>query len=687
MTSCKGTSVTGKSNRPRLSLLVAAVFLCLCGAGCTGLEVSGISYVVRFPRKGKVMECLGVYEDLHVNGGKRDDLESARRELTMHANDPTFRRGLFISALMGPLKSLHDPCRCAESERLVAAVHDQLEVSKVTFYRDKKGKLCGRDTWRISDREKFVDSINRLLAHQIEQGATHQLAAHSTARARRQAEERRLAEERRQAEERKWTENIRKAEKGDAWSKLIAAIAKMFRGTTPTKPAEPKPVEPGPAEPAPAPPAPPAPRENRSALDDETLTLQQHAARSRYVWFRCEPGLLQWRFPATAETFRNLQKEWSRNRDNEAALVLVERDGAEVKITWKETDSSAIRLLGRQAREREANPLDEGLVLHALALNNYWLPQRDTDAAMDDFAPNRAPARGWVFAAVLCLTVILAAVVIRRRQRQAARFRRPPFAEEAPARIEQSTSLRWFVRAIVCLLTVLVLAAAPCPLLVAAWPSLTWTKAAEVYLFWPVSVCVVVLGLAQVGLLFGSSPLRTNEVTGKRYLSGSALAASFLMGVLSVGLFCSLGEWKVGPRRTLEMLPLFLALGAAVFVCMALFLWNLSRSRSRTQMVVWPCWGLLLCALAALLLAAPAHGFARTQTLRGGGIFTTLGLAASVSVLLTAYLPSVVFFFAARWPLRPRSVSLTRHAGKEAPADGVLLSPRSSRIALPVEER
>jgi hypothetical protein len=380
--------------------------------------------------------------------------------------------------------------------------------------------------------------------------------------------------------------------------------------------------------------------DNNTWFDQETLRRCQRASRTGYTWFRCEPGIMECRFPASPDAFRKLQQDWKDTMASLETRYRIEFDGTEVKFTAKDADERTMRLVHRSLETPPPSPLDEGLLGIALAMNGYWLPQRDTGEVLNDFVADQSRFPTWLLDGCLgpAAMVILGTILIFRRRSDKKHNNHPDYSTPS---LSREKALTWTV-------TMIILIALPWPLMVLALPLFSFEMTAHAYSCWTMWLWTGLLGLV-LAILLTSPVLVENEfILSNRGRICRALAAGFLLAVLVFGASTSLCEVGWGPRRTLHLVPLFLALAGVVWLGRVRFLLRHTRNPNSSA-VPWPCGGLLLWSCLELLVVLGAHMAARLATWHGGGAFTTIGLAIGMSVMIIVLATAVFFWCAARW--------------------------------------
>lgn len=176
---------------------------------------------------------------------------------------------------------------------------------------------------------------------------------------------------------------------------------------------------------------------------------------------------------------------------------------------------------------------------------------------------------------------------------------------------------------------------------------------------WSYWLFIVVVVLCQTGLLLIPVKLARGRPISKRSVFWPIITAGLLASLLLFGTGVALYE-------ALSKNPFnFSFFGAAkheeyyfwfVIGCCAIF-WigwgivfcRLSSGQEPKSVVMRQCSYLLNGSAVALFVAVPCHILARQRTECCAGLYTFIGLAFGIAVMLLSFGPGIYFLYAARW--------------------------------------
>jgi len=166
---------------------------------------------------------------------------------------------------------------------------------------------------------------------------------------------------------------------------------------------------------------------------------------------------------------------------------------------------------------------------------------------------------------------------------------------------------------------------------------------------WQYWVALAVMAVAQAVMLLVPVDLSLGRPTSRRSLLWPILASGLMMGLLGTGLTLSLDEFfRQGNAMTREgALPW--AVGLIFWAGWGLIFHRFSRSSAASDLITQQCRYLLKGSILELLVAVPTHIVARARDYCCAGVYTFVGIAFGISVMLFSFGPGVFFLFAARW--------------------------------------
>jgi hypothetical protein len=139
--------------KARLALTALAT---LALAGCVDFDRE-IVVVVNDPGR-KEVRALFIYEGLHVNGSKPEDLEKARNQLTQFVNSG--QEFCLIDNWISHVVLTADPKEDPRAEAVKGMLRGELTVRNEAIYVEN-GKLCGYQTVTARDGQKLVAELNK----------------------------------------------------------------------------------------------------------------------------------------------------------------------------------------------------------------------------------------------------------------------------------------------------------------------------------------------------------------------------------------------------------------------------------------------------------------------------------------------------------------------------------------------
>lgn len=153
--------------------------------------------------------------------------------------------------------------------------------------------------------------------------------------------------------------------------------------------------------------------------------------------------------------------------------------------------------------------------------------------------------------------------------------------------------------------------------------------------------------LAQAVMLLAPVDLVLQRPTSRRSILWPILASGLMMGVLGAGVVFSIDEFVRKDRAGDSALPGVILL--VVWAAWSVAFYRTGRDSAPADVVARQCRYLLRGSILELLVAVPTHIVARVRDYCCAGIWTFLGIAFGLSVILFSFGPGVFFLFAARW--------------------------------------
>jgi hypothetical protein len=215
---------------------------------------------------------------------------------------------------------------------------------------------------------------------------------------------------------------------------------------------------------------------------------------------------------------------------------------------------------------------------------------------------------------------------------------------------------RWAV--LVVFLYFLILVALTSPLiLVAFYPVAGVHDALYPFIEWRYWAGLGVMIAGQSVMLLVPVGLALQRPTTRRSVLWPTLASGLMIGLLAVGVVISIDEYIRKDKAT-SSLTILLPVVLVVWAVWTLAFYRASRDTAPLDVIARQCRYLLKGSILELLVAVPIHIVARARDYCCAGIWTFLGIAFGVSVMLFSFGPGVFFLFAARWKrLHPQPVA------------------------------
>ncbi len=207
---------------------------------------------------------------------------------------------------------------------------------------------------------------------------------------------------------------------------------------------------------------------------------------------------------------------------------------------------------------------------------------------------------------------------------------------------------RWAV--LVVALYFLILIAITSPLFFAAFFSLKATTSVLAPFFeWPYWAAIAVFVAAQAVMLLVPVDLSLQRPKSQRRVLWLILSAGLMMGVLGMGATLSINEFirQGNADSTNAAVPWGVLLG--LWALWTIVFYRTSRDVPAADVITQQCRYLLRGSILELLIAIPTHIVARARDYCCAGLYTFIGLAFGISVMLFSFGPGVFFLFAARW--------------------------------------
>jgi len=213
---------------------------------------------------------------------------------------------------------------------------------------------------------------------------------------------------------------------------------------------------------------------------------------------------------------------------------------------------------------------------------------------------------------------------------------------------------RWAVLVVV--LYVLIFIALTMPLLlVAFYPTLSVTmpkvmhEVIDTVFVWQYWVALGVMAAAQAVMLIVPVELSLGRTTTQKSLLWPILASGLMMGVLGAGAAVSINEFVRKEHADSTSVALPWAVLLLLWAVWTLVFYRTSRDAPPLDVITRHCRYLLKGSILELLVAVPTHIVARARNYCCAGVYTFIGIAFGVAVMLFSFGPGVFFLFAARW--------------------------------------
>ena len=206
---------------------------------------------------------------------------------------------------------------------------------------------------------------------------------------------------------------------------------------------------------------------------------------------------------------------------------------------------------------------------------------------------------------------------------------------------------RWAV--LVILLYFFILMGLTAPLILISFYPMSNSREALIPFFdWMYWALLGVMIGGQAVMLLVPVELAMGRPTTRRSVLWPVLASGLMMGLLGVGATVSIDEFvRQGNAVSNAALPL--AIGIAVWALWSMAFYRAGRYAAPMDVIGKQCRYLLRGSILELLVAVPTHIVARARNYCCAGVYTFLGIAFGVSVMLFSFGPAVFFLFAQRW--------------------------------------
>jgi hypothetical protein len=170
-------------------------------------------------------------------------------------------------------------------------------------------------------------------------------------------------------------------------------------------------------------------------------------------------------------------------------------------------------------------------------------------------------------------------------------------------------------------------------------------------------VVVGVFAAAQVAMLLVPIDISRRRPESHRSILGLVAASGLMVGILGFGAVISVNEFirRDHADTTNAAIPFGVLFG--LWALWTVMFYRAGRNQAPMDVVARQCSLLLKGSILELLVAVPTHIAARSRDYCCAGLYTFLGIAFGVAVMLFSYGPGVFFLFAARWRrLHPQKV-------------------------------
>lgn len=183
------------------------------------------------------------------------------------------------------------------------------------------------------------------------------------------------------------------------------------------------------------------------------------------------------------------------------------------------------------------------------------------------------------------------------------------------------------------------------PVIVSLFPEAASEELLDIYKCKPYWIVVSVMVVCQLSLLLISVPKPTEWQTPRRHIWWSLLLTGLLFGIVVMGACLSVIEVLSGEDFTTPA-PFYASIGIAL---MSWVLWCVVfRSVARndpSKLVDTLCKRLYHGSILELLIAIPSHIFVRHRGYCCAGVYTFMGIAAGVTIMLFAFGPCLLILF------------------------------------------
>ncbi|MGC1449571.1 MAG: hypothetical protein WA830_05980 [Candidatus Sulfotelmatobacter sp.] len=165
-------------------------------------------------------------------------------------------------------------------------------------------------------------------------------------------------------------------------------------------------------------------------------------------------------------------------------------------------------------------------------------------------------------------------------------------------------------------------------------------------LYW---VILGVFTLAQGVMLVVPVNISMRRPESHRSILWLVLAAGLMVGILGLGVVLSVNEFI--RREHADVMNLAIPWGVllGLWTLWTVMFYSAGRNRPAMDVITQQCSYLLKGSILELLVAVPTHIVARSRDYCCAGVYTFLGIAFGVAVMLFSYGPGVFFLFASRW--------------------------------------
>lgn len=153
---------------------------------------------------------------------------------------------------------------------------------------------------------------------------------------------------------------------------------------------------------------------------------------------------------------------------------------------------------------------------------------------------------------------------------------------------------------------------------------------------------------SQAALLMIPVKVETKRPVTKRTVILPILASSFMVGLLALGAFVSIGEFILWESTTNNMWILGWIEFALVWLLWALIFYRWSKGVEPKGFIDKVTRVLYRGSLLELLVAVPTHIIIRQRPYCCAGFATFIGISIGVAVMLFAFGPALFFLYAAR---------------------------------------